>query len=408
MPEPSNKPASSSAQRPKPAGTRPRVALKRALLMGRPTYFANLSARSGGPGDSRPLVFRGKADKDAALRQWQTLAEILSARGFDLLTMPADKKLPELVYAGAAGYLGDRGPEKGVGDKTFVLASLPSSERALQEAFERTIKGIGFKTTKFDEPFAGASDFFRCGEKYIFTPGADEESSGGIRLPAILGGPRRAAWGSSPALREEMSDLAGGREVVELRLTDPRFPRGDLICQAIGPGRSMLMVYVNAFHPDSRAMILARKSRVAEYIIPLSESDAAMYAANAFQFTEKGGKHFLVINEGVSNELLHRIEGVGITPIPVDLSAWIRKDRGGVRSMLCDLGWIPVVSGAEKDPTAEFRRSLRFSGTGQGELSGAESSEGSRGPGSSGIRQSVTDRGTDRQDPADDSRVARG
>jgi hypothetical protein len=84
-----------------------------------------------------------------------------------------------------------------------------------------------------------------------------------------------------------------------------------------------------------------------------------MYAANSFQFTEKGGKQFLVIPEGVSNELLHRVEAVGVTPIPIDLSSWIRKDRGSVRAMIADLGWISTEARGDAQPI-EFRRSLRY------------------------------------------------
>lgn len=346
--------------RPRPAGTRPRrgPTYRRTLLLGRPMHFGSIDQRPGGPNDARPLIFRGKPDRDAALRQWGALADLLTSRGFDVIAIPPDKKLPELAFAGAAGYLPDRSLDTPLEEKKFIVASRHVSERTLTEAFERTIRGIGFRTEQFADPFAGAADFFRCGERYIFTYGLDEEKQSGMRLPMFLGG-RRTQWGSSPTVAEQLSDFTGGRETVQLRMIDPRFPRGDLVCHAIGPNRAMMMIYVNAFDTDSRALILSGKARVADYIIPLSEADAAMYAANSFQFTEKGGKQFMIIAEGVSNELLRRIEAVGITPILIDLSAWIRKDRGSVRSMVADLGWISTEARGDAQPI-EFRRSLRY------------------------------------------------
>lgn len=345
--------------RPKPAGTRPRrgPTYRRTLLMGRPMHFANIDQRPGGPNDARPLVFRGKPDRDAALRQWGALADLLTSRGFDVLALLPDKKLPHLAFAGAAGYLPDRSLDTPLEDKTFIVASMHPSEKLLADAFDRAIRGMGFRTQSFSEPFAGASDFFRCGDRYIFTYG-EEEKAGGVRLPMFLSG-RRHQWGTDPSIAESLAEYTGGREIVQLRLADPRFPRGDLVCHAIGPNRAMLMVYVNAFDADSRALLLSGKGRVAEYLIPLSEPDASLYAANSFQFTEKGGKQYIVIPEGVSNELLHRLEAVGITPLVVDLSAWIRKDRGSIRSMIADLGWISTEARGDSQ-SIEFRRSLRY------------------------------------------------
>lgn len=332
--------------------------------MGRPTYFAGIGRRAPSPVDARPLPFRGAPDRDAGLQQWQRLAELLAERGFEIFAIPADKKLPELAFAGGAGLLLDRSAERRVEEKIFIVASSGETEQdAIQSAFDRALRGIGFKTEALAYRFAGAADFMRCGDKWLFTPGMDLDKSqtsvGTIKLPSFFGGSKRGDWGTEPSAREKLIDLVRGYDVIDMPIVDPRFPRGDLVCHPIGPKRQMLMVYVNAFHPDAQAVLLGRKAKVSDYIIPLSESDAAMYAANGFQFSDTSGKTTMVLPEGVSNELLGRLEAVGVTPLLVDVSAWIRKDRGGIRSMICDLGW--VLTDARTEPSVvEYRRSIKF------------------------------------------------
>ncbi len=367
MPDEPLKPILPKRERPLPAGTRPALAPpppRRTLLMGRPMHFASIDQRPGGPGASRPAAFRSKIDRDLAFKQWHKLAELLSERGFEVMAIHAEKKFPALAFAGAAGLLLDRGQSNPVESKTFITATPTHGEPELHQQFERVIRGIGFQAESLDGHFAGAADFIKCGDNYLFTPGADIDAPGiplgGLRLPSFLGGrSARGQWGSEPRVREQLSELVPDSEIIELRITDPRFPRGDLVCHPIGPGRKMLMVYVKAFHDDARALLLSRKSKVAEYLIPIEDADASLYAANSFQFTEKGDKHYLVIPEGVSKELLRRIEAVGVTPIPVELSEWIKKDRGSVRSLITDLGWVRTDRRTEPH-VGDFRRSLRF------------------------------------------------
>jgi len=367
MPDEPLKPILPKRERPLPAGMRPALAPpppRRTLLMGRPMHFASIDPRPGGPAAERPASFRSRIDRDLAFKQWHALAELLTERGFEVLAIHAEKKFPGLAYAGAAGLLLDRGRNSPVESKSFITATPPPGEAELHQQFERVIRGIGFQTAPLNGQFAGAADFIKCGDNYLFTPGADSEASGvplgGLRLPSFLGGRAgKGQWGSEPRVREQLAELVPESEVIELRITDPRFPRGDLVCHPIGPGRRMLMIYVKAFHSDARALLLSRKSKVAEYLIPIEDADAAIYAANSLQFTEKGDKHYIIIPEGVSKQLLGRIEAVGITPIPINLSEWIKKDRGSVRSLITDLGWICTDRRTEPQ-VADFRRSLRF------------------------------------------------
>jgi len=336
-----------------------REGVRRTLLMGRPHHFAGISPRSPNPADQRPKALHSRVDRDLAMRQWHMLAELLISRGFEVLAIAPDKEHPELALAGAAGILTDLAPKNAVADKVFCCATSFGKNAELAQVFERTIRGIGFQTVSLEMPFAGASDFFKCGKRYLFTPGHEPERSILSRvLPGRLAG-GSMVFGSDFRVRERLSDFVPGFEVKQLRLKDPRFPRGDLAACALGPERRILMVYVDAFDDDARTMILSGKNKVAEYIIPLSDSDAAMYSANAFPYTDTENGHHIILPAGVSDELLARLETVGVHPITVDMSEWIKKERGSVRALLTDLGWIRDDRRTQTPEIQDFRKAMR-------------------------------------------------
>lgn len=327
--------------------------------MGQPHYVAGLATRSPNPADDRPRALRGRADRDLALRQWQALAEFLAEHGFDVLAIAADKKCPDLVIAGAAGFLPDRSARTLLADKTFYIATLASARQDLQRHFQRVLRGIGFETDTLPGRFAGAADFFRCGKRYFFTPGDVDTTTNPVARLAGIG--RKAVWGSDRRLREDLTDLVPGRQVLQLGLADPRYSCGSQVAAAVGEDRKILMVYDKAFDEDARQQIIAGKSRVADYIIPVSREDAALYACSVFQFTDPTtSKRTVLIPKGVSDELLNRLDAVGVSPLPIDVSEWIKKDRGGIAGLIADLGWIRDDRRTLLPQIIDFRRAIRF------------------------------------------------
>lgn len=359
-----------SAQSPRVADARPgavsgKVVLRRSYLMGRPNHFAQLSARAGGPAESRPKLFRGKSDPEAAARQWSGLASLLASRGIDVLALQPDKNLPELAVASLAGFLPDRSARTFVGDKLFLVgAPVDKHRQEIQAGFNKAIRGIGLRIVDLRYRFGGGCDFFRCGKHYLFTPGVDdiEDAPEGAaqRFMSLLS-KKPTEWSTDKRLREDLLQYAGGAEVLEFHLTDPRFPRGDMVLNGIGPDRNILVVYVQALHQDAQHLVLGRKNKVSDYLIPLSEHDAAMYAAGGIHLApmKEGDRPAYIIPEGVTDDLLARIDRAGIEPIPVPFSEWIKKDRGGPVSLLCDLGYLRDDKRTQTPDVTQFRASLR-------------------------------------------------
>jgi len=340
------------------------VQLRRSFLLGRPHFYSGLAARSPGLGDLRPDSMKSKPSVDLAVKQWHGLVEVMRRYGADVLAAQPDRALPELAFMGAAGFLADRSARTCVGDKTFMLATLEPRLQPLRDGYARTLRGLGFRVEMFDHRFGGAVDFFRCGPNYVFVCGPEHldegEPSAARRLLSMLA-PRQPAWSSDPRLRETLAEMVTGREVHQLTLCDPRFCRGDMVATGVGEDRKVLVVYVKALAEESQRLILGRKARVSETVIPLSDHDAAMYAAGALQLTHKnqGGKPVVIVPEGVTNDLVGRLERAGCEVVLVNLSEWIKKDRGGPAAMALDLGYLRDDRRTETPEVKDMRIAMR-------------------------------------------------
>jgi N-dimethylarginine dimethylaminohydrolase len=76
-----------------------------------------------------------------------------------------------------------------------------------------------------------------------------------------------------------------------------------------------------------------------EDLIEIYADDAQRYAANSFTYTPAGGgESYLVVPDGLSDTLLGEIRERGITPVPVDVSEFLKKGGGSVKCMIGDLG----------------------------------------------------------------------
>lgn len=339
------------------------VPMRRTMLMARPNYAAGVGQRSGGPSDDRPKAFTGKSQIDLMLKQWHNLMCVLTKLGADILAAMPDRAVPDLVLTGSAGLLIDRSARRCVSDKVFIAPTLDAKQRDLEEALGRTIKALGFKTETLEYRFAGSSDFFRCGRGYVFccAPEAIEESATGAKkfLSMLTG--KSVPWGTDPRLRETLADMVHGSEVFQFTLADPRYPRGDMVAAGVGEDRRVLMVNVKALHEDAQRLILGRKARVSDTVIPLSEHDAAMYAAGCIQMPPKqpGGKPVIVLPEGVTSDLTGRLERAGCECVLVDFSEWIKKDRGGPGAYVFDLGYLRDDRRTETPEVRDHRAAMR-------------------------------------------------
>ncbi|MFM9956935.1 MAG: hypothetical protein ACKVZJ_02575 [Phycisphaerales bacterium] len=346
------------------AGTAIVAPMKRSYLMGRPHFAAGIATRAGGPADDRPKSFTGRSQIDLMLKQWHGLMSTMQRHGADVLAAMPDRATPDLAFMGLAGLLIDRSARRAVTDKAVITPTLDGKSRPLQEALTRTIKALGFRVESLEHRFGGAGDFFRCGRGYVFCCGPeaidDDEASGAKRLISMFTG-KAAPWSSDPRLREPLAEMVPGAEVFQFTLVDPRYPRGDMVATSVGEERTVLMVNVKALHEDAQRLILGRKARVSGTVIPVSEQDAAMYATGCIQLPARkpGEKPVIILPDGVSSDLTGRLERAGCACELVNLSEWIKKDRGGPAALVLDLGYLRDDRRSETTEIRDHRAAMR-------------------------------------------------
>ena len=75
-------------------------------------------------------------------------------------------------------------------------------------------------------------------------------------------------------------------------------------------------------------------------MVPLEDEDAEIYAANSFHF-ERDGECYLVMPEGISQDLKEAVHAQDTRVLKVDVSEFHKKGGGSVKCMIGDLGQIP-------------------------------------------------------------------
>ena len=88
----------------------------------------------------------------------------------------------------------------------------------------------------------------------------------------------------------------------------------------------------------------------------MRQDDAAIYAANSFQ-VEDGGRLYLFMPLGISDELQRAVRERGVEPALIDVSEFLAKGGGSIKCMLLDLG------PADEQPATEAATAFR---TGRG------------------------------------------
>jgi N-dimethylarginine dimethylaminohydrolase len=130
------------------------------------------------------------------------------------------------------------------------------------------------------------------------------------------------------------------RRVLRLELVLEAHYHGDTALCAFGLLREHLLVWPRAL--ATRDWLRLHR-RFADALVELDDGDAARYAANSFALNVEG-RSLLLMPEGVSERLLGQIRERGTTPIPVDVSEFLKKGGGSVKCMIGDLG--PVAESA--------------------------------------------------------------
>jgi N-dimethylarginine dimethylaminohydrolase len=302
--------------------------------MGDPAHF---SVKGGANPHTRTRWgTRRSVDRQLAIRQWHGLKSALEDHGVRVLVVPPDPAQPGLVYPANAGFLTDVDARRPLADKTFYLSNLLPTRAGEKPHYRRLLEAAGFRLAELDARyrFEGEADFFPVADAYLFTCGRLERQ----RFVPRLGLPpwkRVYGFRSDARLEPRLAEIVAPRPVHRFELVLEAHYHGDTALCGFGPGRRQLLAYRQALAPED----WARLRELFPDLIELPEGDAKRYAANSFTLTPPGGgESFLFMPGGVSERLRDEVRERGVTPVPVDVSEFLKKGGGSVKCMIGDLG----------------------------------------------------------------------
>lgn len=273
-----------------------RIAQHRRYLMCRPEHFT-VSYRIN------PWMEPANAtDTATAVRQWQALYEAYLALGHDVELIDPVPGLPDMVYTANGGFVVD-GRALGV---RFRVDERRGEERPFMDWFA----AHGFEVVEPVEVQEGEGDFLLVGD-------------------TILAGTGFRSVGDS---HRELAEVFG-REVVSLRLVDPRFYHLDTAITVLdpveGPGgveRANIAYLPSAFDEDSRRVLAERYPDA----IRVTDADGAVFGLNA----ASDGRHVFVSPRAAG--FAAQLEERGYVPVPIDLSELL-LGGGGIKCCTLEL-----------------------------------------------------------------------
>jgi N-dimethylarginine dimethylaminohydrolase len=309
--------------------------MPRTILMGDPKHFGVHGGAN--PHTRNVLGIRRRVNSKIAYQQWHSLARALIGHGTEVCVIQAHSQLSGLVYPANAGFLYPldfRLPDGGsTSEKTFYLARLLPTRAAEREVYRPFIRGMGYETRDIQARFEGEADFFPAGSFMLFTHGVIERQ----RFVPYFGIPpwkRIYGFRSETAALDELRLIVGERPVLELELSLEAYYHGDTVLCSFGAEREFLLAYMAGLTMQSRASL---RDAFGNRLIELSEHDAALYAANSFQI-DAGGRLYLFMPDGISNDLINAIRTHSVEPVLVNVSEFLAKGGGSIKCMILDLG----------------------------------------------------------------------
>jgi N-dimethylarginine dimethylaminohydrolase len=323
--------------------------MPRTILMGDPAHFSVLGGAN--PHTRNALGVRKRVDAARAREQWHALARALTDHGVEICVIEARPQLTGLVYPANAGFLHPLEAEATDPDRTFYLANLLPTRRAERDVYRPFIRAVGYHTVDIAARFEGEADFSPAANCMIFTHGRVERQ----RFVAHFGLPpwkRRYGFRSELDALAELAPIVAPRPIVVTELALEAHYHGDTVLCSFGPHREFLLAYLAGLAPASRE---ALRARFGDGLIPLSQRDAKLYAANSFQ-TDFADALYLFMPEGISDELLRAVDDRGVKPVLINVSEFLAKGGGSIKCMILDLG---PSDAQPRDPAAVAFRAER-------------------------------------------------
>lgn len=273
-----------------------RIAQHRRYLMCRPEHFTVSYSINPWMEPSRPT------DTAKAVRQWRALHDAYIELGHEVELIDPVPGLPDMVYTANGGFIVD-GRALGV---RFRVDERRGEERPFMDWFA----AHGFEVVEPTEVQEGEGDFLLVGD-------------------TILAGTGFRSVGDS---HRELGRVFE-REVVSLRLVDPRFYHLDTAITVLdpvqGPGgveRANIAYLPSAFDEDSRRELAERYPDA----IQVSDADGAVFGLNA----ASDGLHVFVSPR--ATDFAAQLEERGYIPVPIDLSELL-LGGGGIKCCTLEL-----------------------------------------------------------------------
>ena len=282
--------------------------MKRQLLMCPPTHFEVSYVIN-------PWMNQGAVRSREARRQWQQLHDALTEH-VEVVCIEPQPGLPDMVFTANAGVV--------IGDRAMASHFLPKERRGEEAFFKGWFRHNGYQLVELPEEigFEGAGD---C----LLDP------TDGFLWTGL--GPR-----TEPEAYAYLS-RAFGREVVTLRLIDPRYYHLDTCFCPLEGGH--VMYHPGAFHPTSRSEIERRVP--AALRIEVDAADAAQFACNAVSI----GRH-IFLNQA-SETLSATLAAAGYQLHAVDLSEFL-KAGGSAKCLTLMLGAADAVASRYRAPVSAW------------------------------------------------------
>lgn len=273
-----------------------RVAQRRRYLMCRPEHFTVSYSINPWMEPTHPT------DTAKAVQQWQALHDAYVALGHEVELIDPVPGLPDMVYTANGGFLID-GRALGV---RFRVDERRGEERPFMDWFA----AHGFEVVEPVEVQEGEGDFLLVGD-------------------TILAGTGFRSVGDS---HRELGEVFG-REVVSLRLIDPRFYHLDTAITVLdpveGPGgvdRANIAYLPSAFDEASQRVLAERYPDA----IHVSDADGAVFGLNA----ASDGLHVFLSPRATG--FAAQLEERGYVPVPIDLSELL-LGGGGIKCCTLEL-----------------------------------------------------------------------
>ncbi|OAH49422.1 dimethylargininase [Microbacterium oleivorans] len=273
-----------------------RIAQRRRYLMCRPDHFTVSYSINPWMEPANPT------DTAKAVRQWQALHDAYVALGHQVELIDPVPGLPDMVYTANGGFIVD-GRALGV---RFRVDERRGEERPFMDWFA----AHGFEVVEPVEVQEGEGDFLLVGD-------------------TILAGTGFRSVGDS---HRELAEVFG-REVVSLRLVDPRFYHLDTAITVLDPvegptgvERANIAYLPSAFDEASQRVLAERYPDA----IHVSDADGAVFGLNA----ASDGLHVFVSPRATG--FAAQLEERGYIPVPIDLSELL-LGGGGIKCCTLEL-----------------------------------------------------------------------